>query len=160
MKKILLLFTIALISLNCAAVNTEEKLIWDANNKIENIVFVLENFRYYKNAEEYLNGVKSSFDARNIKNEGFNFDERILNVENKLKSRITEVKPKFILTIALSAIYKGNGKSYTIEIFDTEKQKNVWDGYFFGSGFEGPKGFSKNLMNELEKNKIILPIKE
>lgn len=160
MRKLLLLFTIALISFNCTTVNTNEKLIWDATKKIENIVFVLENFRYYNNAEEYLTAVKSNFDNRNIKNEGFNFDERILNVENKLKARIAEVKPKFILKIALSAIYTGNSKSYTIELFDTEKQKNVWDGYFLGSGFEGPKGFSKNLMKELEKNKIILTTKK
>lgn len=159
MKRFILLLIISLIGLNCAT-STKEKLVWNTNNKIDNVFFVLYNFENNRKPIEFFNSIKSNFDSRNIKNAGFYYDEKILNVENKLSEKINDMKPKFILSVTLKAIYNGGRKSYAIEIFDTELQKIVWEERFLDSGIEGPKSFSKRLMKELEKNKIINYVKE
>ena len=158
MKKLLLLLGLSLIFSNCAT-STKEKLVWDANKKMNNVVFVLENFQYFKNGNDYLSAVENAFNKRNIKNIGFNYDEKILNIENKLKDKINTNNPNYILNIALSSISTGNEKRYQLEIVNVENQKIVWDGGFLTTTFAGPKSFSEKLMKELEKEKIIDPLK-
>lgn len=159
MKKILLLLATTFMSLSCLVAPKTEKLVWDVNNKMDNVFFIGENFDYYKNGQDYMKFVENEFNNRNIKNVGYFYNERVLNAEKKLRTKIEMVNPKYILTISLTAITKGNGKTYSLSLFDTEKKKEVWEDYVLGSAFDGPRKFSKNLMVKLEKEKIINKIK-
>ena len=67
MKKILLLLATTFMSLSCLVAPKTEKLVWDVNNKMDNVFFIGENFDYYKNGEDYMKFVENDFNNRNIK---------------------------------------------------------------------------------------------
>lgn len=45
---------------NCV-ITTKEKLVWNANTKMNDVVFALENFKYFKNGNEYMSAVEKVF---------------------------------------------------------------------------------------------------
>lgn len=159
MKKLILLLLISLISLNCAT-STKKKLVWDANNKMNEVFFIGENFDYFKKkSNDYMKAVENEFNKRNIKNTWTKYDEKVLNIDKKLAEKIQASGTKYVLIISLYSITNRGVKTFTLEIVNAEQQKTIWEGSVFIQGLSGSDNFSRKVMKELEKNNIINALK-
>lgn len=152
MKKIYLLLFFTLLSA-CSSNEVLKYVSHDPNFTSEkfNDVFVVVNVwgvgaqsNYYQNLVHKLT---SEFKKRGIESAGFIYDKHMVNGDEILRQKINIFNPRYILEFQ-------NGNSLFISIKEVSSGDEVWKA-FLGKAFISSDTYSKSIIQELEKQKIL-----
>lgn len=152
MKKIYLLFLFTILSA-CSSSEVLKHVSKDPNFNGENFndVFIIVNIwginsknNYYHNL---INKLTSEFKKRGIDCSGFIYDKNMVNGDEILRQKINIFNPKYIMEFQ-------SGNSLFISIKEIGSGDEVWKA-FLGKAFITSDTYSKSIIQEFEKQKIL-----